>query len=308
MRILIVGAGATGGYFGGRLTQAGRDVTFLVRPGRAAHLRANGLELLSPHGDITVHPKIVTTAELSAPYDFVLLTVKSYALAQALEDMAPAVGPDTMIMPVLNGMKHVDAMIGRFGEAPVIGGVCKVATTIDDQGRIKQLATFQELAYGERDGSVSARTEALHTVMTGAGFEARLTATIMLEMWEKWVFLASLGGITCLMRGTVGDVVAASGGLAFANAFFDECVAVATASGFAPTAGFLAASRKNLTTPGSPLASSMYRDLVGGKPVEGDQIIGDLVARARQLGVATPLAAAAEAHLSVYSHRLAAAG
>src|SRR5579863_1436488 len=148
MRILVVGAGATGGYFGGRLAEAGRDVTFLVRPKRAAQLRENGLQILSPHGDVTLRPQLVTADRITGPYDAVLLTVKAFALDAALADVAPAVGPRSMIVPVLNGMRHVDTLIARFGEKPVLGGVCLVATTLDPQGRIKQLAEFQQLIYG----------------------------------------------------------------------------------------------------------------------------------------------------------------
>ena len=155
MRLLVVGAGSTGGYFGGRLAQAGRDVTFLVRPRRAAQLRESGLQIVSPHGNVTVRPKLVTAGEIDAPYDAVLLGVKAYSLDAAIDDFAAAVGPETMIIPTLNGMRHIDILEERFGKEPVAGGVCKVAATIDPDGRIVQLAQFQELAYGERDGSVS---------------------------------------------------------------------------------------------------------------------------------------------------------
>src|ERR1700742_4047779 len=113
VRILVVGAGSTGGYFGGRLAQAGRDVTFLVRPARAASLRDEGLRIISPHGDFTVTPKLVTADALGGAYDLVLLSVKAYALAAAMDDMAPAVGPETMILPGVNGMLHIDELIER---------------------------------------------------------------------------------------------------------------------------------------------------------------------------------------------------
>ena len=153
MRILVVGAGSTGGYFGGRLAQAGRDVTFLVRPGRAAYLREKGLQIISPNGDLTLTPRLVTAGEIDAPYDAILLTVKAFSLEAALEDFAPAVGRETMILPVLNGMRHVDVLVARFGEKAVLGCVCKVATMVDEEGRIVQLAKFQELAYGEMKGA-----------------------------------------------------------------------------------------------------------------------------------------------------------
>ncbi len=160
MRVLVVGAGAIGGYFGGRFLQAGCDITFLVRPKRAAQLREIGLQLLSPHGDVTLQPQLGTADQITGPYDAVLMTVKAFGLDGAIADIAKAVGPKTMIMPVLNGMRHLDALIARFGETPVLGGVCLVASTIDPEGRIKQLAGFQSLIYGERNGEKSARIEA----------------------------------------------------------------------------------------------------------------------------------------------------
>lgn len=303
MRVLVVGAGSTGGYFGGRLAQAGRDVTFLVRPRRAAQLRDGGLQIVSPYGDVTLRPKLVTADQIAAPYDVVLLGVKAYSLDAALDDFAAAVGPETMIVPMLNGMRHIDALEQRFGKRPVVGGVCKVATTVDPAGRIVQLAKFQELAYGEWDGAVSPRMEALDGFLQGAGFDARLSRTIEYEMWEKWVLLATMGGITCLMRGNIGEVVAASGGAAFILSFLDEVVSVVSAVGQAPKAAFLAGTRTMLTTPGSTLSPSMFRDLQQGGPIEADQIIGDLLARGTQAGVATPLLAAAHTHLGVYQGR-----
>jgi 2-dehydropantoate 2-reductase len=304
MRILVVGAGSTGGYFGGRLAEAGRDVTFLVRPGRAAKLKASGLQIVSPHGDVTLHPKIVTAGEIGGPYDAVLLTVKAYSLDAALDDLAPAVGPDTMILPVLNGMKHVDTIKARFGDKALVGCVCKVATIVDEQGRIVQLSKLQDLAYGEMNGAGSPRVDELDKTMQGAGFNARLSPSIAREMWEKWILLASLGGITCLMRGNIGEVEAAPGGADFAARFLDEVVSVVNAVGVKPDDRFIAETKTLFTTKGSPLTSSMYRDLQKGAPVEADQIIGDLLARARKANIDTPLLAAAYTHLSVYQNKL----
>jgi 2-dehydropantoate 2-reductase len=210
-----------------------------------------------------------------------------------------------VIVPVLNGMKHVDALKTRFGEQAVAGGVCKIAATIDDQDRVVQLAPFHDLAYGEMNGAASERMATLDAFMQGAGFDARLSSTIEREMWEKWIFLSSLGAITCLMRGTIGETEAAPGGLAFANALVDEVVAIVRAVGSPPGEAFLATVRGQLTAKGSPLTSSMYRDLQKGGSIEGDQIIGDLLARGQQAGIAAPLLAASYANLSVYQGRLA---
>ncbi len=303
MRMLIVGAGSTGGYFGGRLAEAGRDVTFLVRPARAERLRAAGLQIISPHGDVTLQPHVLTASEIVAPFDVVLLTVKAFSLDAAMADLAPAVGPATMIVPVLNGMRHMDALAARFGREAVVGGVCKVATSLDGQGRIVQLSRLQELAYGELDGEPSARTGELDALMQGAGFDAKLSHTIEREMWEKWVLLATLGGVTCLMRGAIGEVEAAEGA-EFARQFLNECVATATAAGHAPGEAFVASATATVTAKSSPLTSSMYRDLRAGLPIEADQIIGDLLVRARGLSVSAPLLAAALVHLKVYQNRV----
>jgi 2-dehydropantoate 2-reductase len=304
MRILVVGAGATGGYFGGRLAQAGRDVTFLVRPARAESLRAKGLQIVSPHGDVTLAPKLITTGQSLPNYDVVLLALKAFALEAALPDMAGAVGPDTMIVPLLNGMRHLDLLSERFGANAVLGGLCMISTTLDEQGRIVQLTPAHDLMYGERNGVISARVAALDGLMQGAGFSAQASESIVADMWEKWVTLASLGGITCLMRGTIGDVAAVPGGAGFASAFFDECAATALACGQPPTEEFIARSRAAMTRVGSTIASSMYRDLLAGNNVEADQILGDLLERAHGFGVPTPLLATAYTHLKVYQARL----
>lgn len=305
--MLVVGAGSTGGYFGGRLAEAGRDVTFLVRPARAAHLRANGLQIVSPNGDLTLAPKLVTADDVGGLYDAILITVKAYGLAAALDDLAPAVGPTTMILPVLNGMKHVDMITARFGAGALVGCVCKIAATIDAQGRIVQLARFNELAYGEMDGAPSARTERLDAFMRGAGFDARLTPEVEREMWEKWILLATLGGVTTLMRGNIGQIAAAPGGVEFVSRFLDEVLAVVNAVGKPPSTAFVTSTRAALTTQGSSQAPSMYRDLEQGHPIEADQIVGDLLARAARAGIATPLLAASYANLLVYQNRLKAA-
>jgi 2-dehydropantoate 2-reductase len=304
MRILVVGAGAVGGYFGGRLAQAGRDVTFLVRPSRAKQLSQDGLRIISPHGDAVLTPKLVSADKIDTHYDLVFLSVKAYALEAAMNDFAAAVGSETMILPVLNGMRHIDLLTKRFGEHAVIGGVCLVAAEIDNQGRIVQLADFQRLIYGERNGETTPRLQALEATLQGAGFDARLSSDIMQAMWEKWVQLASLGAITCLMRGTIGDIVAAPGGAELSIDVLNESAAVATACGHKPSETVLSRHAAAMTAPGSSLTSSMYRDLRKGAPVEADHILGDFIERGSAHGVATPLLKAVFVNLRVYQDRV----
>jgi 2-dehydropantoate 2-reductase len=306
MRMLVVGAGSTGGYFGGRLAQAGRDVSFLVRSARAAQLQAEGLQILSSHGDFRLQPQILTAASLTGTFDIVLLAVKAYSLAAALEDLAPAVGPSSLLLPLLNGLRHVDVLRERFGTQPLVGGVCKVSTAIDPQGRIVHLSPVQEIIYGEFDGSASPRIQALDAFMRGAGFSATLTRTVARDMWEKWIFLATLASVTCLLRGNVGEIQAAAGGADVMLRVFEEVVSIAKSAGITPEDKFLVATKAMLSAPGSAMSSSMHRDLQRGARIEADQIVGDLLLRGARAGLATPLLATAYAHLAVYQDRLCA--
>ncbi|MDY6944673.1 MAG: ketopantoate reductase family protein [Pseudomonadota bacterium] len=303
MRMLVVGAGSTGGYFGGRLAAANRDVTFLVRQRRAEQLGRTGLQIVSPSGDLTITPKLLTAEQIDSSFDVVLLTVKAYGLEQAIADFAPAVGPETIILPVLNGMRHMDVLAARFAARNLAGCICKIASTLDDEGRILVLARFHELAYGELDGSTSERMAKLDAFMQNAGFDARISPVIEREMWEKWTFLASLGAINCLMRGSIGEVAQAPGGKQFANALLDEVLAAVRTVGVAPSEKFCTTIRAQLTDTNSTLTSSMYRDLQQGYPIESEQIVGNLVERARGAGISTPLLSAAYANLSVVSAR-----
>jgi 2-dehydropantoate 2-reductase len=304
MRILVVGAGATGGYFGGRLLENGQDVTFLVRPARAERLARHGLAIRSALGDATLSAPTVTADELRETYDLILLSCKAYHLPQAIADVAPAVGGNTAILPLLNGMRHLDALDARFGAGRVLGGLCVIAATLGAEGEIRHLNRSHSLTFGERDGSRSARVEAIARAMEGAHFEPRLSTAVLQDMWDKWVFLASLAGITCLMRAPVGDIVAAPGGLEATLAMLGDCGQVASDNGHAPAESVLAKARAVLTEEGSTLSASMMRDLEQGGPVEADHVIGDLVARAAP-GTALPMLRTAYAHLKAYENRRA---
>jgi 2-dehydropantoate 2-reductase len=280
MRILVVGAGAIGGYFGGRLIEAGRDVTFLVRPRRAAELASAGLIIKSAAGDLTVpSPSTVLAENLNTRFDLVLLSCKAYDLDGAIAAFAPAVGPATAILPLLNGMRHLDVLDARFGRERVLGGQCYIAATLDQDRAIVHLNNDHELSFGERDGGRSARIEAISAAMAGVVFKARASEQIMQEMWEKWVFLATLAGSTCLMRASIGDIVAAPGGKDFVLALLEECRAVAQANRHPPREAFVERYRAALTAEGSSLTASMLRDIEREAPIEADHIVGDLIGR-----------------------------
>lgn len=301
MRILMLGAGATGGYFGGRLLQHGRDVTFLVRQRRADQLARDGLVIRSASGDADLPPPpTVLAADLHAPYDLILLSCKAYGLQQAMADIAPAVGPQTVILPLLNGMQQLDLLDQRFAAGHVLGGLCFIAATLDGQGVVRHLNDMHGMTFGERDGRASERMRQISAVLVGAGFDARPSQTILQDMWNKWIFLASLAGITCLLRGSIGEIVAAPGGQAAVLRLLDECRAVAAHAGHAPAEGNLQRARGMLTESGSTLTASMLRDLQHGYPIEADHVIGDMLARAEPGHAEGSLLSLVFAHLKVY--------
>ncbi|MFJ8039338.1 ketopantoate reductase family protein [Kitasatospora sp. NPDC096147] len=304
MKSLVVGAGATGGYFGARLARAGHDVTFLVRPARAEHLRTHGLRITGLTELHLPEPQLVTADELTAAdFDLVLLSVKATALDRALDDLAPAVGPGTAIVPLLNGLAHLDVLNARFGPTAVLGGVAKVVTTLGPEGEIVQLAPPVNLTLGEQDGHLSERVTALRTALTEAGVPTDPTPDVLAAMWHKWVFITTLATVTGFLRGTVGEVGAVPGGTAFAEAVLAECSAVAEAAGRPVPAAELAATRAVVTAPGSPLTASLARDVLAGRHTEVEHLLGDLTARARTLGVPTPLLDVATLHLRVHQLR-----
>jgi 2-dehydropantoate 2-reductase len=265
MRLLVVGAGAVGGYFGGRLVEAGRDVTFLASTRRAEKIKATGLQIVSPHGNLTLHPAVIMAGQIARAYDLILLGVKSYSLARAMDDFGPAVGCGTTVLPVLNGIRHMDLLAHRFGQSSVLGGVCRVATEIDEEGKILQLADFQSLTFGEVDGARTSRLETVDAVLRGAGFDASVSAHVVQDMWQKWVQLAALGAINCLVRGNIGQIAALSGGPEFCLSMLHECADIAKACGYPQPGAFLEQQKIDLTAKGSLMTSSMYRDLRKGR-------------------------------------------
>src|ERR1700761_6708712 len=235
MRILVIGAGATGGYFGGRLLQAKRDVTFLVRERRASQLRKTGLVIKSPKGDFSLaDPPMVQAAELRQTFDVILLSSKAYDLEDAMESFAPAVGPETSILPLLNGMRHLDVLQARFGAQAVLGAQCLISSAMDPEGRILHLNELHGIHFGELKGGRSPRVDAIHTEFSGAPFDCRVSENILNDMWDKWVFIASLAGITCLMRAPIGDIIS-SGGQEWPTRLWEECAKIATDAGFPPS-------------------------------------------------------------------------
>jgi 2-dehydropantoate 2-reductase len=305
LRILVIGAGALGGYFGARLLAAGRDVTFLVRPKRAEALAKRGLVVKSGAGDLHLpSPPTVTSERLNGPYDLIIVGCKAYDLESAMESFAPAVGKDTVIIPLLNGLRHIDVLNARFGEKRVFGGQCAITATLSGDGDILHLvADLHTLTFGEQNGARSERRAEIVSALSGANFVAEISDNILQDMWEKWVFIATAAGSTCLMRASIGDTVAA-GASGLVLKLLGECSEIAAKAGFEPRTAYIARVRSILTTPGSPVMASMLRDVEKGAPTEVDHVLGDLLDRTA--GVDAPIVlSTAYAHVKSYEVRRA---
>ncbi len=305
MRILVVGAGAIGGYFGGRLLQANRDVTFLVRERRAAALRETGLVIKSPAGDLHVaSPPTLLAAQLREPYDLILLSCKAYDLEDAIESFRPAVGARTVVLPLLNGVRHLDDLESRLGPGPVLGGHCVISVALDQSGRVLHLNNTHGLTFGELPGGSSERVRAIQAQFAGARFDAHLSENILHSMWEKWTFIAAAAGITCLMRAAVGDILQA-GGADLSVGIYEECAQIASDAGFPPSQQLRDLSLQALTTAGSALTASMLRDIEADGRTEADQILGDLLRRRNApVGLTAGQSLLALAHLHVKAYEI----
>jgi len=307
MKILVLGAGALGGYYGGRLLEAGADVTFLVRPARAERLARTGLAIKSAFGDWTGTPPLLVAGAAMPGFDVILLTCKAYDLSTAIESIARAVTPATLIVPLLNGLAHLDALDLRFGRPRVAGGIAHIGATLAPEGEILHLNRFHKLTQGPRDPGQTATCRQLHEALSASRMDAVLSQDIMQAMWDKFVFLSPLAAMTCLMRANIGTIVGTRDGAALMAEALDEAGRVAAAAGHPTPPAVLAEARRIMTEPGSIQSASMQRDILRGGPVEAEHVVGDMLRRGAALGVAMPLFRTAYAHLQAYEAGRAAA-
>lgn len=303
MRILVLGAGGIGGYYGARMHAAGGNVTFLVRLGRAAQLREKGLQVFSPFGDLKISPQLVTKETLTETFDVILLTCKAFDLDSAMDAIAPAIGEQSAIVPLLNGVRHIDRLVTRFGAARVLGGVALISVTLAANGEIHHLNKLHRFTVGSLGWRPSPWLEPLSRLMESSGVDFVLADNIGQAMWDKMVFLATLAGATCLMRSSVGTIMSTLAGESFINGLLDECAAVADANGRKLGDTQLTVFRNMLTDRSSALVASMLRDVEANKQTEGDHILGDMISWAANKKLEVPLLKLAYSHLQAYERR-----
>jgi len=301
MRILVLGAGGMGGYYGGRLIEAGADVTFMVRPQRAEALARNGLRVRSELGDFEGPVRTVAAGDSGKGYDLVLLTCKTYDLDTAMDDIAPVIGEQTVILPLLNGLSAYDTLDQRFGRQRVLGGVSYIATTVAEDGSILHAGRMDRLVVGARTTEAQPRAADFHSLLACTPGVRELSTAIDQALWNKWIMIAAGALMTCLMRGTVADIMNTLGGHTLMEQAIDECSSVAELGGYPLSDGVLADIRSRLLDASSTWAASMRRDIAqGARRIEADAIVGDLIARAEMAGMDLPLCRVAYCHLQVF--------
>lgn len=305
MRILILGAGAVGGYFGARIHESGGDVTFLVRPERASRLQANGLRITSPLGDLHIAPRLLVPAQVGAAgtFDAIVLACKAYDLEAAIAGVAPAVGAQSLVVPLLNGLVHLDRLDARFGRERVLGGLAHLGVVLTPEGEIRHLNELDRLVIGCRSEPIPPVADALATVLTRTGIDFVLSENIEADLWGKFVFLSTLAGATCTMRSSVGGILRTQAGESFILGLFDECLSIAARHGHILSPERIASYRSQLTARDSTSTASMLRDVERGARTEADHILGDMVRRADAVGIDAALLKLAYSHLQAYEAR-----
>ena len=298
MRILIVGAGGIGGYFGAKLMNAGADITFLLRSKRNQLIQSQGLQVETPKGSFTVHPKTLTSDQLGPDYDLIILAPKAFDLDDSLKSLSKA-SSRGVLLPFLNGLSHIDLLDQRFDKARVMGGVAQIAATITDTGAVKQLNEMHTLIVGHRSPEHEALAREFHDLCKKTDFNHAYSENIEQSLWDKWVFLVSLAGMTTLCRGAVGEIVATPYGSELIQALFEECCTIAKACGNAIAETPRAKALDMLTKAGSSFSSSMMRDLSSGQRTEHEHILGEMIKRGMATQIHCPLVKLAYTQIAV---------
>jgi len=306
-KILVLGAGGIGGYFGGRLVESGADVTFLVREGRSKLLSEQGLQIESPFGNAQLAVKTVAAPDVAPIYDAVILTCKAYDLDAAIVAIAPAVAPTGYVLPLLNGIAHIDVLNQRFGQHRVLGGTAKIQSTVMPNGAIRQFNDWRTLTFGEQSGEMTERVRTLEALFAAAKVvEAFAVTDIVQRMWEKLVHLSTAATMTCLMRANVGEIVRTANGR---ELFLDQLqcgAAIAAANGHAPSDEFMKSWEKTFSQQDSQYSTSMLRDIERGGATEVEHILGFMLNKAREANIAHRTLLLAYTHIKAFDQRRAA--
>lgn len=300
VKFLIVGAGAVGGFFGGKLLEKGEDVTFLVREGRKQILQEKGLVIKSEMGSAKLLPKLIMKGEAAGPFDVILLSTKAYHLDQAIEDVRPYVGENTIILPLLNGMAHFEKLDQKFGKEKVIGGLCYIEATLDREGAIIQKGPMHTVIFGERTGEKTDRILKLAAAFEGTKVNFQLSMNIEQELWNKYLFIATMSGITTIMRAPIGPICELPSGKETIKRLINEIITVMQKVGAPVTEQLESIQMEKITSLDPEMKSSMQRDMEKGLPIEGEHLHGYLLQIAKQHNIEVPILETVYTNLKVY--------
>ncbi|MGB2993102.1 MAG: ketopantoate reductase family protein [Paenisporosarcina sp.] len=300
MKILVVGAGAIGGYFGGRLAEKGEDVTFLVRENRKKQLIKTGLKIKSTYGDVELSPRLLTAGESEEKFDVVMVSTKSYQLTAAIDDIRLHLKEDGIILPLLNGISHMDELIEAFGDEVVIGGLCFIESTLDENGVIVQTSPIHQLVFGERTGKRTPRIERLKSIFEDTKAEFSLSEDINQDMWHKYLFITAMSGLTSLMESPIGPIRNLESGQRVILEFLNE-ISLIMKKINAPIKEDIANIQfKRINEMNEAMKSSMQRDMEKSMPLEAEHLQGYLLGKAREHNLSVPILETIYTKLALY--------
>ena len=303
MKILVLGVGGIGGFFGGHLHEIGADVTFLVRPKRRALLQANGLRIISPLGNLNLDPKLVLSDELKPVYDIILISCKTYDLDQAIIDLRSTKGRG-IIIPFLNGVTHMKKLDEEFGQDNVMGGVAHISSTVNKDGTIEHFSEFKKLTFGNRDLSKNNALKEFAEVCAKTKFDVALSDDINLDLWKKWVFISTVAGATTLFSCSLGDIVKNDFGKKIIIDLFNECRSIAQLYKYDYEDSEADIILKTITISGSQIKASMQRDVEKNSFTEHEQIFGDLITKGEKYNFDCHILMSCYVRMNVYQRNL----
>ncbi|EJQ52520.1 2-dehydropantoate 2-reductase [Bacillus cereus BAG6X1-2] len=304
MRILVLGAGGVGGFFGGRLVEKGEDVTFLVRSKRKQQLEEKGLVIRSVNGDFSFQPNLITKEDRTSPFDVILFSTKAYHLNEAIVDLKPFVGKNTVIIPLLNGIAQLSLLQKEFGEEKVIGGLCFIETTLNNEGDVVQTSVANRLVFGEIKPQDSERIKRISKTFADTKASFVLSENILQDMWHKYLFITVMSGVTTLMRAPIGLIRESDGGREFIRNLFEESVQIMKSMEAPVKDNIVEEHMKTIDKISYDMKSSMQRDMEKGSLIEGKHLQGYLLKLAEEMSIDVPLLSVVYQNLKVYEEMI----
>ena len=303
MKILILGSGGIGGFFGGYLAEIGADVTFLVRAKRKETLSINGLNIISSLGNISIKPQMVLAEDLKPIYDIIIITCKTYDLDQAILDLTLIKGKG-LVIPFLNGVNHMEKLDKTFGSSNVMGGVAHISSNVNEDGTIEHFSEFKKLTFGDRNLINNDIIKEFYQICKKTKFDVILSDNINIDLWKKWVFISTVAGATTLFSCSLGDIVKHNYGKKVIIDLFDECKSIAELNGFLFDKTEVEGVIKAMTAPGSPIKASMQRDVEKKSFTEHEQIFGDLITAGNKYQFNCPILLSCYIKMKVYQETI----